>query len=90
MFCDYLTVPLVGMQCVIVVFLHYTHFFNLGSCTVNHKCNFTANNLVAAALPPIDCNDPENRYSNNSLVSLDFSLTVKAAPHECVIRTSQP
>ena len=21
---------------------------------------------------------------------LDFSLTVKAAPHECVIRTSQP
>ena len=23
-------------------------------------------------------------------VSLDFSLTVKAAPHECVIRTSQP
>ena len=24
------------------------------------------------------------------LVLLDFSLTVKAAPHECVIRTSQP
>ena len=23
-------------------------------------------------------------------LSLDFSLTVKAAPHECVIRTSQP
>ena len=23
-------------------------------------------------------------------VLLDFSLTVKAAPHECVIRTSQP
>ena len=24
------------------------------------------------------------------IVLLDFSLTVKAAPHECVIRTSQP
>ena len=23
-------------------------------------------------------------------ILLDFSLTVKAAPHECVIRTSQP
>ena len=23
-------------------------------------------------------------------VLLDFSVTVKAAPHECVIRTSQP
>ena len=25
-----------------------------------------------------------------SNILLDFSLTVKAAPHECVIRTSQP
>ena len=24
------------------------------------------------------------------LILLDFSLTVQAAPHECVIRTSQP
>ena len=24
------------------------------------------------------------------LLLLDFSLTVKAAPHECVIRTGQP
>ena len=24
------------------------------------------------------------------IVLLDFSLTVKSAPHECVIRTSQP
>ena len=24
------------------------------------------------------------------VLSLDFSLTVKVAPHECVIRTSQP
>ena len=24
------------------------------------------------------------------ILLLDFSLTVKAAPHECVIRTSQP
>ena len=26
----------------------------------------------------------------NIRVLLDFSLTVKAAPHECVIRTGQP
>ena len=26
----------------------------------------------------------------SSIVLLDFSLTVKAAPHECVIRTSKP
>ena len=26
----------------------------------------------------------------NHLILLDFSLTIKAAPHECVIRTSQP
>ena len=26
----------------------------------------------------------------NNKVLLDFSLTVKAAPHECVIRTGQP
>ena len=26
----------------------------------------------------------------NTFVLLDFSLTVKAAPHECVIRTGQP
>ena len=37
----------------------------------------------------------ELRYIDNmgidyKLVLLDFSLTVKAAPHECVIRTSQP
>ena len=25
-----------------------------------------------------------------NLVFFDFSLTVKAAPHECVIRTGQP
>ena len=26
----------------------------------------------------------------NNLVFFDFSLTVKAAPHECEIRTGQP
>ena len=25
-----------------------------------------------------------------ALISFDFSLTVKAAPHECIIRTGQP
>ena len=29
-------------------------------------------------------------WSGGVFVLLDFSLTVKAAPHECVIRTSQP
>ena len=28
--------------------------------------------------------------SPHNMLLLDFSLTVKAAPHECVIRTSQP
>ena len=27
---------------------------------------------------------------HGEIVLLDFSLSVKAAPHECVIRTSQP
>ena len=26
----------------------------------------------------------------STILLLDFSLTVKAAPHECVMRTSQP
>ena len=30
------------------------------------------------------------RKPDHGKVLLDFSLTVKAAPHECVIRTSQP
>ena len=29
-------------------------------------------------------------YTEPTRLLLDFSLTVKAAPHECVIRTSQP
>ena len=32
----------------------------------------------------------EDKNDNNLMVLLDFSLTVKAAPHECVIRTGQP
>ena len=31
---------------------------------------------------------PRETYFN--MVFFDFSLTVKAAPHECVIRTGQP
>ena len=30
------------------------------------------------------------RRTTEPLVLLDFSLTVKAAPHECAIRTNQP
>ena len=33
---------------------------------------------------------PEPSLLADAIVLLDFSLTVKAAPHECVIRTSQP
>ena len=29
-------------------------------------------------------------YMDDEVKLLDFSLTVKAAPHECVTRTSQP
>ena len=29
-------------------------------------------------------------FTATKVVLLDFSLTVKAVPHECVIRTSQP
>ena len=36
-----------------------------------------------------DRNKVQNTSCFESLL-LDFSLTVKAAPHECVIRTNQP
>ena len=32
---------------------------------------------------------PKYQFVRRSVL-LDFSLTVKAAPHECIIRTSQP
>ena len=38
-------------------------------------------------------NDGTSHSANKSLISsilLDFLVTVKAAPHECVIRTGQP
>ena len=34
--------------------------------------------------------DHSTNYRTASLIFFDFSLTVKAAPHECVIRTDQP
>ena len=34
--------------------------------------------------------DHVSDQSSNQPVLIDFSLTVKAAPRECVIRTSQP
>ena len=46
---------------------------------------------------PQDYSNPSTRDGNINYdffseyqKALDFSLTVKAAPHECVIRTSQP
>ena len=40
----------------------------------------------------LDLNDEQYLCLMNEKrqVLLDFSLTVKAAPHECVVRTSQP
>ena len=32
----------------------------------------------------------ETRYAQPGLIFFDFSLTIKAVPHECVIRTGQP
>ena len=33
---------------------------------------------------------PPTGYQSDMTIFFDFSLTVKAAPHECVIRTGQP
>ena len=44
--------------------------------------------LTSGTIHPYMCIDLD-QWSRD-MVLLDFSLTVKAAPHECVIRTSQP
>ena len=36
------------------------------------------------------CSRLHHRLQDSCTVLLDFSLSVKAAPHECVIRTGQP
>ena len=38
----------------------------------------------------IACELSVKRIDTLGVVFFDFSLTVKAAPHECVIRTGQP
>ena len=60
-------------------------------------CLFLAVLLVSQAsvivsLLTFGCNLIDRPHSVFSVIVilLDFSLTVKAAPHECVIRTSQP
>ena len=50
------------------------------------QCDFTSE----AALFPKMTKIVMDRNTSYPFVLLDFSLTVKAAPHECVIRTSQP
>ena len=49
------------------------------------------NIIIISALYTVDCFTASRmRFTYEGSVLLDFSLTVKAAPHECVIRTSQP
>ena len=47
---------------------------------------YTTNMLYWLALAIAVFKGPLSNY----IVLLDFSLTVKAAPYECVIKTSQP
>ena len=72
--------------------------------TKNFYKQFTVNFTVNYLLNPGTLTRPkvntERSQMNNSCtglcvcilieLSFDFSLSVKAAPHECVIRTSQP
>ena len=48
--------------------------------------------LVSSKIGVQKCHIIETYAPENSfyIVLLDFSLSVKAAPHECVIRTGQP
>ena len=48
------------------------------------------NTCNAILAPLIDCHDPGRTVSGEPNIFFDFSLSVKAAPHECVIRTGQP
>ena len=53
-------------------------------------CQSTTNNIFSRANLVDGVNSFIAGKTDHSSVLLDFSLTVKAAPHECVIRTSQP
>ena len=46
--------------------------------------------IAHTTLLEISCRCSHVYPLHNCIVLLDFSLTVKASPHECVIRTSQP
>ena len=57
-----------------------------------HKDNETIGLHLIGRQSPCHCNIAVKNVSvvEVCIVLLDFSLTVKAAPHECVIRTIQP
>ena len=58
---------------------------------VKNQINPTNNPLLAKLWPSTENSLTFRKLlGNNSLLLLDFSLTVKAAPHACVIRTGQP
>ena len=47
--------------------------------------------IITLYVQKVDLSGPMHNICHiNVPVSFDFSLTVKAAPHECVIRTGQP
>ena len=60
--------------------------------TTEPLCSFLYNKFVINKL--IESKDPtqmpKKLRDSNTMLFFDFSLTVKAAPHECVIRTGPP
>ena len=78
--------PLKFLYSYVCLFLYSTEFYgknNLEATYVDLIFD-TFQDLLSKAMPYL------NEDDNDKKVLLDFLLTVKAAPHECVIRTSQP
>ena len=60
---------------------------NVGREITNYDIFTLASQAYIIALTPSNI---INAFKKTGIVLLDFSLTVKAVPSECVIRTSQP
>ena len=67
--------------------------------TLGRRCgsfNFHIHYLLSCSMHGVSPHPPAVEHYElstrdlNSDIFFDFSLTVKAAPHECVIRTGQP
>ena len=98
--CLFLTVSWIGLQCVIVTFPGHTYLFvevhNTCCCfffsfLFHYSLFFCTSHDFLPLLSYMHWNALfvyDNHTSN--IVLLGLSLTVKAALHECVIRTSQP